>query len=72
MSRVIHLSIDVTIDRFPDRVLERQWLPMFVGVETVEELRDLCREARANGQEVFPIECPTPKPDGHCPGHEVP
>lgn len=69
MGRLLHVSISVDIDRFSDRVLERDWLPMLDGIDTVEALRSACAEARSAGQVVFPNpDCTNVKPDGGCGG----
>ncbi len=66
----IHVAISVDIDRYSNREL-RKWLHMFrpLGCRTVEDIRAKCREARAEGLDVFPP-CDNTKPDGHCAGHE--
>lgn len=69
--RTVHVAVSVSIDRFPDRKLEHEYLPMFaaLGAKNAEDIRRLCREARAEGLDVFPP-CDHTKPDGSCAGHE--
>lgn len=71
---VVHAAVSVDIDRFSDFKLEHEWLPMFRKsklASTVAELREVCRQARADGFEVFPsVACNgRHRKDGTCPGH---
>jgi hypothetical protein len=61
-----HAPISVDIDLFSDEVLDARWLGAFRGVaSTVEEIRELCRRARADGRFFF-----TPCTDSdRCAGH---
>jgi hypothetical protein len=67
----VHCGISVDVDRFSDRVLERKWLPTFaqLGAVNSEDIRRLCREARATGLEAFPS-CDHHDARGFCLGHD--
>jgi hypothetical protein len=70
---MMHAAVSVDIDRFSDRKLEKDWLPLFEkngAASTVAELREHCRQMRAKGFEVFPnAVCDNHRPDGTCAGH---
>lgn len=74
MTTVMHCCVSVDIDRFTDAKLRKDWLPMFSDfyqVNSVPQLRALCRDARNSGQSGFSFDwCPSPGPDGTCQGHE--
>lgn len=71
----VHMAVAVDIDRFSDRKIEREWLPLFKknkAASTVAELREHCRQMRAQGFEVFPnAACDNHRADGTCAGHST-
>lgn len=66
----IHMAVSVDVDRFPDRKLERDYLPMFrqIGCTNAGDIRTACGRARARGLVVFPP-CDRAGVDGRCIGH---
>jgi len=75
MSRHIHLVVDIhgVLSR-TDRELKKdhcKWItPDGGGRFTPTELRtELCKML-AKGMEFLPTTCPSPLPNGRCPGHE--
>lgn len=71
--RNCHLAISIDIDRFSDWEIQRRYLSSFVKAgqaTTVDEVRVLCREARARGLHVFPP-CDQVDERGFCVGHPV-
>lgn len=70
MGETIHIALSVDVDRFPDRKLERDYLPMFrqLGCASADDIRDQCRRARERGLVVFPP-CDRAGVDGRCVGH---
>lgn len=69
-----HVALCVSVDRFSDRKIEDEFLPMFAkdpSVRTAADVRAKCAAARERGLEVFPP-CDNTLPDGSCAGHEEP
>lgn len=73
MKRLTCLALSVDIDRFTDRKIDREYLPMFgEHASSAADVRRLCALERAKGHDVFPPHDGNTKPDGMCAGHEIP
>lgn len=73
-SRIVHMGVDVNVDKAPDDYLERYILP-FVTKEggarmSLKEFRDACADLRRAGFQVIPT-CSNVDECGRCKGCEL-
>lgn len=69
-SRIVHMGINVNVDKAPDDYLERYILPFVTRNDqkmTLAEFRESCAELRRLGYEVIPT-CPNTDERGRCKG----